>query len=468
MLQNLKILNLLLIGAYLLACLLIGFISFRRRSEDNFLIASRKVKIIPLVATICAGFIGGGVLVTFTALAFEYGISSIWMFIGSAIGLFIFPSLVGKKLKPLADEKEFHTLSDYFYHKFGKRVGMISAVVVFIMFIALLLVQFIAGGKLLSAISGWPYIASVLIMGTVIFLYLMLGGFSSVVKTDLFQFFVMITLIFVLIFSFNTTVKLDPIQYNIFSVGIGQIIGFSLIGLFTLFISADVWQRAYASSSKKTLKKGFYLAGIVLLIFGLAISIVGIVAKNNFPNIDPQEALYFGFSNLLPSWVLGLALIFIFASIMSSADTFAFITAMNISKDFIAGFKQVSKKRLVKLTRISIFSLILLSTFVAIFVQNIIEIVFAVVAIGLALAPAMVGSFFWNLKEKAVFYSILLGLLSAIVLIFIGYITPETSVITLPVSLVILIIGQIFFKKKKLKEEFNPLDPTNNSLTLIN
>ncbi|HHH49476.1 MAG TPA: sodium:solute symporter family protein [Saprospiraceae bacterium] len=445
--------QILLIILYLLICLLIGFLSFRRKSEDSFLIANRKVKIIPLVSTLCAGFVGGGVLVTFTALAFEYGISSIWMFVGASLGLFVFPTLIGKKLKPLADEKEFHTLSDYFYHKFGKRSGLLSGIIVFIMFLALLLVQFIAGGKLLSAISGWPYVSSVLIMGTIIFLYLMLGGFSSVVKTDLFQFFVMLTLIFVLIFSFNKTISISPAQYNLFSVGIGQIVGFSLIGLFVLLISADVWQRAYASASKKTLKKGFYLAGLVLLLFGLAISIVGIVAKNNFPTIDSQEALYYGFSHLLPSGLVGIALIFIFASIMSSADTFAFVASMNISKDFIGGFKRISKQKLVKITRISIFILILLSILTAIFIQNIVNVVFAVVSIGLALAPAMVGSFIWKLKEKAVFYSILLGLLSAIILIAVGFITPETSIVTLPVSLIVLIFGQIFLKKSApLKE----------------
>jgi Na+/proline symporter len=121
---------------------------------------------------------------------------------------------------------------------------------------------------------------------------------------------------------------------------------------------------------------------------------------------------------------------------------------MNISKDFIGSFKKISREKLVKITRISIFSLILVSIIVAIFIQNIIEVVFAVVTIGLALAPAMVGSFFWNLKEKAVFYSILLGLISAVVLLAVGYITPETSVVTLPVSLVVLIFGQIFFKRK--------------------
>ena len=438
--------QILLVISYLLACLLIGLISFRKKSEENFLIANRNVKIIPLVATLCAGFVGGGVLVTFTALAFEYGISSIWMFVGAALGLFIFPSFIGKKLKPLADEKEFHTMPDYLYHKFGKRCGIVSAIIIFIMFIALLLVQFIAGGKLLSTISGWPYISSVLVMGTIIFLYLMLGGFSSVVKTDLFQFFVMITLIFVLIISFNSPIKLNSGQYNLISVGIGQIVGFSLIGLMALLISADVWQRAYASASKKTLKLGFYLAGIVLLLFGLAISIIGIVAKNNFPLIESQDALYYGFLHLLPSSVLGIALIFIFASIMSSADTFAFVTSMNISKDFLFQFKKITRDQLVKTTRITIFLLILFSIITAIFVQNIIEVVFSVMAIGLALAPAVIGSFIWNLKEKAVFYSILLGLISALGLIFVGYITPETSVITLPVSLVVLILGQIIYK----------------------
>ena len=69
--------TILLVVMYLLICLLIGFLSFRKKSEDSFLIADRKVKILPLVATLCAGFIGGGEIVVFTALAFEYGISSI-------------------------------------------------------------------------------------------------------------------------------------------------------------------------------------------------------------------------------------------------------------------------------------------------------------------------------------------------------------------------------------------------------
>jgi len=439
--------TILLVVMYLLICLLIGFISFRRKSEDSFLIADRKVKVLPLVATLCAGFIGGGELVTFVALAFEYGISSIWMFVGASIGLLVFPFLIGRKLKPLADEKEFHTLSDYFYHKFGKRSGLMSAIIVFIMFIALLLVQFIAGGKILSAISGWSYVYSVLIMGTIILLYLMLGGFSSVVKTDVFQFFVMITLAFVLIFSFTKPISITIEQFNLFSVGIGQIVGFTLIGLFILLVSADVWQRAYASASKRTFKTGFYLAGFVLLIMGLAISIIGMVAKNNFPTIESSEALYYGFTHLLPTGLLAFALIFIFASIMSSADTFAFVTSMNISKDFLSYRKKITKEKLVKLTRISIFALIIFSIIVAIFVQNIIDIVFSVVAIGLALSPALVGSFIWNLKEKAVFYSILLGFLSAIILVIVGYITPETSVVTLPVSLIVLIFGQIFFNK---------------------
>ncbi|MBD3253075.1 hypothetical protein GF386_05050 [Candidatus Pacearchaeota archaeon] len=441
--------NILLITAYFLSCILLGLLSFRRKSEDNFLIANRKVKIIPLAATLCAGFIGGGELVTFTALSFEYGVSAIWMFVGASVGLFTFPFLIGKKLKPLADNKEFHTLSDYFYYRFGKRTGFISAIIVFIMFLALLLVQFIAGGKLLSAISGESYVFSVLIIGAIIFLYLVLGGFSSVVKTDFFQFLMMITLSFVLIFSFTKPISITPEQFNLFSAGIEQITGFTLIGIFILLISADIWQRAYSSASEKTLKKGFYLAGILLLVMGITISIIGIVAKNNFPTIDSQEALYYGFSNLLPSEVFIFALIFIFASIMSSADTFTFVTSLNISKDFISGFRKVSKKRLVKITRLSIFGLILLSIFIAIFIQDIIDVVFSVVAIGLTLGPALVGSFFFDLKENAVFYSILLGFLSAIFLILIGYITPETSIITLPVSFIVLILCQIFQKNRK-------------------
>jgi Na+/proline symporter len=315
------------------------------------------------------------------------------------------------------------------------------------MFAALLLIQFIAGGKLFAAISGWSYPAAVLTIGIIILLYLIAGGFSSVVKTDAFQFLVMLTLVFVLLMSMNKGIGFEPQQYNLFNVGIGQIIGFTIMGFFVILISADVWQRAYASQSQKTLRRGFTIAGLLLLAFGLAITPIGIVAKEQFPKIVPEDALYHGLTYLFPQGLLGIALIFIFASIMSSADTCAFISSMNISRDIISRYRRLTKRKLVIYTRSALLVLIIIAIAMAVFIQDIINVIFSVVALGLSLGPALFGSLFWKLKERAVFYSIIIGMAAAGMMICLGTVGPEASIISFPIALITLIVGQVCFRR---------------------
>ena len=314
------------------------------------------------------------------------------------------------------------------------------------MFFSLILVQFIAGGKILSSIMDIPYSLAVLITGAVVFVYLVLGGFKAVIKTDFFQYILMFILGFILLLSLKN-LDFSSQQFNLFAIGIEQIIGFTILGAFVIFVQADIWQRAYASYNTKVLKKSFILAGILLLIFGLSIGMIGINAKNAFPDITPDNALIFGFGNILPTGFLGLALVLLFASIMSTLDTAVFVTAMNISNDLLLKFKKIEEKNLQKIIKLSIFGLVTLGLLFALLIQSIIGVVFALISLGLCMAPAIIGSFYKKLKERAVFLSVLTGFLSVVILVVTSTISEETAVISLPVSFVFLIVGQYIFKK---------------------
>ncbi len=440
-----QFIDILFILAYFVIVLMIGFLSSRKETKEGFLIADRKVKVLPLAASLCAGLVGGGILITTTALAFQHGLSFMWLYMGAALGFFIFP-IFGKRIKKLGDKHNFYTLSDYFYKLFGSKNGLLSAIVIFVMFFSLILVQFIAGGKILSSIMDIPYSLAVLITGAVVFVYLVLGGFKAVIKTDFFQYILMFILGFILLLSLKN-LDFSSQQFNLFAIGIEQIIGFTILGAFVIFVQADIWQRAYASYNTKVLKKSFILAGILLLIFGLSIGMIGINAKNAFPDITPDNALIFGFGNILPTGFLGLALVLLFASIMSTLDTAVFVTAMNISNDLLLKFKKIEEKNLQKIIKLSIFGLVTLGLLFALLIQSIIGVVFALISLGLCMAPAIIGSFYKKLKERAVFLSVLTGFLSVVILVVTSTISEETAVISLPVSFVFLIVGQYIFKK---------------------
>lgn len=443
--MNLSGIDLLAMLLYFGIVLIIGFVSSRKQTGEGFLIADRKLNCWNLIATICASFLGGGVLIAFTAYVYQFGLSAIWFFTGISAGLLIFLFLY-KKLKALADEKKFYTLSDYFYLRYGKRVGLLSAIIIFIWAFCLILMQFIAGGRVLATISGFSYQTSVFIMGIVVFIYLVLGGFRAVVKTDIFQYLIVLLMGFVIMFSLKKDLKLLPEQFNLMRMGLSQSIAFLFIGAFNIVVSADLWQRIYAAKNSRHAKIGIIGSAVLIIIVGLILSVIGLAAKNNFPDIVPDEALVYGVSRLLPSGLLGLGLVVLFAVIMSTLDTMLFIVSMNISQDVVSHYKKLSRETLVKTTRYSIFILAFIGMLIAVFVQNIITVGLALTGIGLSLAPTILASFHLNLKPRAVFMSALAGLASIAVVLGAGVVGPETSVASLPVSAIFLWIGQKVFK----------------------
>jgi len=88
---------------------------------------------------------------------------------------------------------------------------------------------------------------------------------------------------------------------------------------------------------------------------------------------------------------------------------------------------------------------------IAVFVKDIITIALAFISLGLVFAPAIIGTFFFKarLKNKAIQLSLVTGVISVLIVLFAGFIGPETSTISLPVSTVFLIAGQYIWKNSK-------------------
>ncbi len=435
-----------LIISYFVIIILIGLFAARKQTTEGFLISNRKLSSFPLVSTIVASLIGGNAIVVFTTAIFLYGISAFWGFIGLSCGCLCL-IFVTKKVKSLADEKRFYTLSDFFYEKYGKNVGLLIAFTITLTFFILLLVQVIAGSILLSKIIGLSYVLSVFIVTAVVFLYLLAAGFKAVVKTDIFQYFIILIPLLIIAIFLSTGKGITISEFNPFRSGLMSI-SFFLYGLITVTIGADMWQRIYAGENFKTIKKSLIISAITLPVIGIGVSMIGFAAKANFPNILSEEALIYGISYLLPVGLSGLALVVLFAAIMSTIDTITFVLATNFSKDFVSRLKteETSKKDLVTLTRLGIFIFITLALVIALFYSNIINAALSLASMTFVLAPTIIGSLYIKLKRKAILLSILSGLSYTFLMVSLGFIRPETITVSLFISLVSLFIGQKLFK----------------------
>lgn len=354
----------ILILLYFVILVWIGYKTSRKQKTEDYLIGERKLNSWSTMATMNASKTGS-ILMTFVALTFLWGFSAIWYFIGVIAGVFLFiPFAIKLKEK----SKTYYTLADYFKHNYGPSSGKISSLLSIFLMIGLAIINIIAGTKIFSFFTGWPFWICAIIMTLIIAVYLFLGGFDAVVKTDIIQYIAMILLliIFTLILFKGTIIPSS--EWNFFAADIGTIIGFFIVGILFPFASPDIWQRTYSAKDKKELKKGILLSIGTYAIFAILMAIVALIIKVKFSNIDPDLALIHGFANLLPAGLVGLAVILLFSAIMSSVDTYIYTASSAIIQDFV----KTDKKELIKLIKKTILVVTLLGTLVAILIQNLV------------------------------------------------------------------------------------------------
>ena len=429
---------------YALICIAIGIFGSRKQKDNDYLIAGRKLGYWGFTFSVLASYIGGAALVAYSAFVYQFGISAISLFLGTAAGFLLFIRYA-KKIRALGKEKEFITLSDWFYHFYGDKTGLLSAIVMLLVYFGLLMNQFIAGSSILSSISGWSYESSLAMGGSVILIYLLLGGFRSVIKTDVFQYLVLIVLFAVFVVVLLTekrTAAIDLFRFDNFNPS--MTIGFIVYGMFSVFTASEYWQRIYAANNDEVISKGFKNSAIWIVATGGVLSMIGLFARVNIPGLEASEALAYGLSHILPQSLLGLGLILIFAAIMSSADTMIFVLASSVAKDFVARSKRktLDQHYVYRLTKIFIVVISISSMVAAYFFRDLVAIVMTIAGVAFAIVPAVVARFHWEIKPLAAFASLLSGVLYVLVLILTNTIISELAVASVVVSAMVLILFQ--------------------------
>lgn len=330
--STLSTLDFVIIALYLVAVLYVGWTAGRRESSEGFLLADRNLGALESAASICASKTGGGLFLIYIAYIFAFGTSAFWIFIGFAVGYIIFYLFAGS-LKDLADEKRFYTLPDYFFYQYGPLPAYSTAISLLCFYLLAFSAQLVGGAKILASLSGMSYALCIVIMGGIVVVYIAIGGFKAVVRTDFLQYiaiFVLTVLMAVFLFDHFEYVPSDISLFKISpAVALALFIG-SVSGPFT---AADLWQKVYATKSKALAKRSLLYAIVMYLAFGVVLSVVGLIIKAIVPAQDVDMALVIGFQQLLPAGMMGLGIVVLYAALMSSADTNLFTTASLVVQD---------------------------------------------------------------------------------------------------------------------------------------
>jgi Na+/proline symporter len=406
----------LIIGAYFLVILIVGALTGRKQEKEEFLISGRKLTSLQATTTIFSSRIGAAILLTYTALVYMYGMGALWYFVGSVFGLFVF-YFFGLTVKKLADREKFYTMPDYFFFLKGKTAGFMATLVTIIIMFGWVVLNFTAGAKLVSEYTPISYDISVIIVGGIILIYLLAGGFDAVVKTDIVQTFGIFLLFVLMIYLLTTSpTKPDLAVRDLFSIPAGQIISFFLAGFFIPMASPELWQRVYAIKDKKHFRRSIFLSSVFYIVVGFILLLIGLVIRADIPDITPDTSLIVGFSRLLPVGLAGLSVVIIYSSVSSSADTYMFTAAASVTQDFLEKTGLTRQEKLRTTLRWSLLVLMILGISMALILRDIVDATFFFVSLTMSLGLLVLVLWIYpKLNKLSVWLSILFCLIGVIV-----------------------------------------------------
>ena len=178
-----------IVVVYLIAMLLIGWYSYTKiSSNEDFMVAGRRLGPVLMAGTLAATEIGGGSSLGVVEKAYgDWGMGASWYIITMAI-TFGFLTFLGSKFR----QSMVKTVPEYFRRRYGRSSGAITSVIMIIPLIGLTATQFIASSTIISVMLGVDYKIAVILVSVVVTIYAVMGGLWSVTLTDFVQVFLIV------------------------------------------------------------------------------------------------------------------------------------------------------------------------------------------------------------------------------------------------------------------------------------
>ena len=432
------------------------------KSVDDFALGGRGLAFFPSLMTLSGTFVSAVTLMVYTSFVYIYGISAAWIFVGYTLGfLFFIPFAL--KLYRLSLEHNFFTLTDYFVFRYGRRTARWVIGVIFIWYLGLLSTQLLVGSNLLNEMGGIPVSWAKLGMMVTVLLYLLVGGFGSVVKTDIFQFLVIFLVLILVTMTLNRGGDVPPEMFNPFNAGFANIIAFLLLGILTPFATQDYWQKVFSMKSEKVVKQSFSAGAGINILLTVALTYVGLIARSSFPingsvgNEHAEMMVLRTFTELVPPEFQIAVLIAFFAAILSTSDTYLFLLSLNVTNDLFPR-KEESASNGISRIRYALVAVGFMALLIALFFQRIEDIVITFKALGIGIAPVIL--YDWagkHHKQTVVMALLIMTVVSLSVSIFMmrtaGEINPAIAFVSIGTSA--LTYG-ISFSLRAKKTKGNP------------
>ena len=418
-----------IIVAYFVGVLIIGFLSGRKSTSttSDFLLAGRSLTLPVFVMTLVSTWYGG--ILGVGEFSYRYGISN-WVVQGVPYYIFaaVFAFLLAKKVRAT----NLLTIPDKLHQSYDKRTALLGAFLTFILMSPAPYILMLA--VLLQMVTGWGLLLCVLVGTIATTAYLFFGGFHSDVNTDVFEFILMfIGFAVILPFAYSKFGGLEFIKQHVPPMhltwnggnSIQFVIVWFFIALWTL-VDPAFHQRCYAAKSGEVAQKGILVSIIFWFVFDAMTATAGLYARAALPDIaQPVMAYPLLAEATLPSVAKGLFYVGMLATIMSTLNTLAFVSATTIGRDLVWRYRdETDDTRVNRYTQWGLLLTAVLSVVLALEIPSVIKLWYTIGTIVIpGLLVPLLASYFERCRISAAygFAAMVFGWLTSLGWLLIGW-----------------------------------------------
>jgi SSS family solute:Na+ symporter len=379
-------LDFVLFALYLAANIALGLWVARRKTADarGYFLAGDRLPWYAIGGSIIAanistehfiGMIGVAYAVGFVVAQWEWGN---WFTFSALIWIFL----------PFYIRGGLYTMPEFLERRYNSTCRYLFAVCSLVLWIvAQMAVVMLAGGKAMQGMFGLDPTVTIVCLAVLAGSYTIYGGLISVAWTDFLQFVVMMLggLIVTVIGlhrvgGLHDLMLASPEKFKIIYPITDK--EYPWLGVWSVFISVGVWynctnqfivQRCLGARSEWDARMGVVFAGFMKIVLPLLVVIPGIVAFKLFPGLkDTDQAFPSLVRELVPVGLSGIVMAGLasgmlshISSVLNSSST---VFTMDLYKPFFGGGK--SEQHLVRVGRLSAFTILALATVLAVWFSH--------------------------------------------------------------------------------------------------
>jgi sodium/proline symporter len=419
----------------------IGIWASKRTSDsDDFFLGGRGLGPVVAALSYSSSAASAWVLLGLTGIAYVYGMSTIWVALGSITSMFVVWFWIAPRLMKFSRKHEHITLTEVVAHQTSgwqrRLVVWLSTFIIVASFVMYVAAQFQGAGNTFASSFDISMPSSIALGAFIIMLYTLLGGFWAVSVTDALQGTLMVIAALVMpiaaylavgglpglldgLAAKSTQAQLSLTAGNAGLFALGIIFGGLAIG-FGTYGQPHLMARIMALRDDKAMRQARMITIVWYLIVFLGMWFVGLSGHVLHSGLENSEQIFFVMlDGLFPPVISAIFLAAVLSAIMSTADSQLLSAAAAIANDL--GLGSNNQQRVLLISRLTIVALVIASVIVAIYLPEKIfsRVLFAWMALGAAFGPvlfARLAGFY--VTPLSVFSSILLGFGLTVILSF--------------------------------------------------